>query len=242
MVTQSRIIDIHSHILPGVDDGAKTFTDSIEIIRGLAAQGVTDIIATPHYIAETIFVSPRTKNVGLMAELKKRLAEEEIRVNLFLGNEIYISNSIVDLIQGGKISTLADSEYLLVELPMDEEYPDYGDFLKDLMSYGYKVILAHPERYTIAQKDEGILRDLYGAGILLQCNIGSITGKYGKSAQKLAKKLAKNKMIFTFGSDIHHPNKNDFLTLAKKKWSKYYSPAELKALLETNPEKIIAKR
>lgn len=240
MAAQNRIIDIHSHILPGIDDGARTFDDSIAIIRELANQGITDIIATPHYIDETVYVSPRAKNLKLLAKLKDILNAESIPVNIYLGNEIYINEGIIELLKKKRISSLADSKYLLVELPMDEEYPNYVDYLEDLINYGYKVVLAHPERYTIAQKDFDVLDELYEAGVLLQCNLGSITGKYGRAAQKLAKKLAKNKMIFAFGSDIHRPSKSDYIALARKKLSKYYSDSELKVLFERNPKKIIS--
>lgn len=240
MAARNRIIDIHSHILPGIDDGARTFNDSIAIIRELSNQGITDVIATPHYIDETVYVSPRAKNLKLLAELKDILNAERIPVNVYLGNEIYINEGIIELLKKERISSLADSKYLLVELPMDEEYPNYADYLEDLINYGYKVVLAHPERYTIAQKDFDVLDELYEAGVLLQCNFGSITGKYGKAAQKLAKKLAKNKMIFAFGSDIHRPSKSDYIALARKKLSKYYSDSELKVLFERNPKKIIS--
>lgn len=242
MAIQSRIIDIHSHILPGIDDGAKTIFDSLAIIQELASQGITDIIATPHYINESIFMSDSKKNKKLADELNKQLKNENIDVSVYLGNEIYISNNIPELINNSKISTLAGGRYLLVELPLDEEFPNYEDYLLELMNQDYKVILAHPERYTLAQDDESMLDNLYEMGVLLQCNFGSINGKYGKDAQKLAKRLAKNHMIFAFGSDIHHPNKKDFINQARKKLSKYYTAKELEELFVENPLKILSSR
>ena len=142
------MIDIHSHILPLVDDGPKKLASSVAIVRKLVEQGVTDIIATPHYVAETNFVSPRAQNQRVLAVVKKAVAVEGLKVNIYLGNEIYIDDKITALLEAGKLSTLADSEYLLVELPLDEEYPNYKDILRDLLESGYRVILAHPERYT----------------------------------------------------------------------------------------------
>ena len=91
MAIQNRMIDAHSHILPGIDDGARTLADSIEIVKWLVGQGVTDVIATPHYVDETNFVSPRAKNLKLLSDLRKKLKTEGVKVEIHLGNEIYIN-------------------------------------------------------------------------------------------------------------------------------------------------------
>lgn len=234
------MIDIHSHILPCLDDGPKSLTDSLATVRKLVSQGVTDIIATPHYVSETNFVSPKAQNQRVLAVVKKNLAMEGIKVNVYLGNEIYIDHNILPLLKAGKITTLAGSRYLLVELPLDEEYPNYKDILRDLLDSGYKVILAHPERYVLVQKDFAVAEEIYNMGILFQCNIASILGKYGKGAKKTVKKLIKKKMVFTFGSDIHHAGKTDYVALSQKKLSKYYNKDELRQLLVTNPRKVIS--
>ena len=241
MANPSKIVDIHSHILPGIDDGAKTFLDSIDLIKELVEQGVTDIVATPHYVDETMYMSPRLQNKRLIAELKEKIAEAGIDVNVYLGNEIFVDSKMVDLIADGIITTLAGSEYLLVELPLNGEYPNYEDYLQDLMDYGFKIILAHPERYEITQNDYGVLQKLCDSGVLLQCNIGSFTGKYGKKAKKLAQRLAKDKMIFAFGSDIHHARGEYYIDKAMAKLSKYYTPDELEKVLYKNPRKVLVK-
>lgn len=233
------MIDIHSHILPGVDDGARNFEDSVQIVRWLASQGVTDVIATPHYVNETEYVSPRARNLQLLEGLRDRLVDEGIDVKIYLGNEIYIDRDIAKLIRAGEMSTLADSEYLLVELPLNDEYPDWEDILMDLMDRGYRVVLAHPERYAIVQEDYEIVKRLYDAGILLQCNLASLVGRYGRRAQKVIRKLAKDKMIWALGSDVHRRGRSDYLVLAQKKLAKYYDARALNRLLTVNPGKIL---
>lgn len=234
------MIDIHSHILPGTDDGAGTFDDSIEILSDLSSNGVTDIIATPHFIKESQYTSPVEDNKALLCELVERLKEEDISINVFLGNEIYIDEDIKGLIDAGQIFPLNGGEYLLVEFPLNDEFPNYEDYLSSLLADGYKVILAHPERYEIAQEDYSVLEDLYELGVLFQCNIGSIYGKYGKSAQKLLKRLAKDKKIFTFGTDTHHAGGGRNIGVAYRKLLKYYSKDELEKLMIKNPQKIIS--
>lgn len=233
------MIDTHSHILPGVDDGARTISDSVDIIRELADQGVTDIIATPHYICETNFMSPRKTNGELLKELKKLLSAAEINVNLYLGNEIYIDNKILDLLKAKLVSPLAGSKYLLIEMPLDEEFPSYLDYFEELIASGYQVVLAHPERYQIIQKDYELIKELHDTGVLFQCNVGSFVGKYGKKAAKTVKKLAKDKLIFMLGSDTHRSGGKPYFSLAGKKLKRYFTDQELKRILETNPRKII---
>lgn len=234
------MIDIHSHILPGVDDGAETLTDSVNMVRELAEQGVTEIIATPHYVTETIYTAPRPGNLRRLEDLKQAIANEGLKVELHLGNEIYINEQIKELIRTGEIATLAKSKYLLVELPMSGDYPNHQDVLQALMEDGYRVILAHPERYVAIQNDFEIVRELYNAGVLLQCNLGSMVGQYGKHAKKTVQRLAKEGMIFAMGSDIHHVDNRWQLEEVHEKLKKYYSDAELEQIMIKNPGEIIA--
>ena len=235
------MIDIHAHILPGVDDGAESFDDSVGIIKDLVAVGVTDVIATPHFMNETNFISPKSNNHDLVNQLKERLEVEGINIGVYLGNEVYIDKNILNLLNEDKITSLAESQYILVELPLNDEFDDYEDILLELMQSGYTVILAHPERYAIMQKDFKIARILYDEGILFQCNLASITGKYGHEAKKVLQKLMKEKMIFTFGSDVHRPGRLEFWESAMKKLSKYYNEREMSQILSINPERIIRK-
>ena len=138
------MIDIHSHLLYGVDDGAKTIDESVDIIRNLYKNGITDIILTPHYIEYSSYNSNKKSNLEKLDSLKKKLKEEGINVNLYLGNEIYINNNILSLLKKGEISSLNDSKYLLIELPMSGKYDNYVEIFKELIENGYKVILAHP--------------------------------------------------------------------------------------------------
>lgn len=233
------MIDIHSHVLPGVDDGSKNITMSINMLRGLEAQGVTDLICTPHFIPETRLISPRSKNEELLQKLKEKAEKSDIKINLYLGNEIYIDRDIAKYLRSKKISPLANSKYILVELPISGEFQQYEDILLSLKEKNWQVILAHPERYHSFQKDFSKATTLYKRGILLQCNLGSFIGQYGKKAKKTAKKLAKEKMIFCVGTDIHHPRNYDEITKAKEKLSKYYSFAELDSILVQNALKIV---
>ena len=233
------MIDIHSHILPGIDDGARTMDESIDIVQELVNQGVTGIVATPHYITGTYYVSDKKNNGALLAGLREALSDAGIAVDVWLGNEIFIDREIIDLLRQNIVSTLGDSDYVLVEFSLNEEYPNYADVLGDLMEKGYKVVLAHPERYSLTQQDYDILEELCDMGILLQCNVGSFIGQYGKAAEKLAVRLAKENRIFALGSDIHHAHGDKRITRAMKKLRKYYDAAELERISTKNPSKML---
>lgn len=234
------MIDIHSHLLFGVDDGSKTIEESTSVIRNLSEMGVTDIILTPHYINYTSHSSDKASNEKILKELRKKLIDENINVNLYLGNEIYIDSEIIKLLKEEKISTLNNSKYILIELPMSGDHDSYMDIFLDLINLGYKVILAHPERYITFQNDFEKLYELKEIGVLFQCNIGSIIGQYGKNSRKLLKKLLKSEMVEFLGTDIHHKKEDySFLQKAENKIKKIIDEEKSEDLLVNNAKKII---
>ena len=233
------MIDIHSHLLYGIDDGSQSIEDSVDIIRNLSKIGYTDIILTPHYISHSKYSSSKDNNLILLDNLKNALNIQNINVNLYLGNEIYINHHISNLLESGEISSLNDSKYLLIELPMNGEY-DYMDVFEDLIYDGYKIILAHPERYHSFQRDFDKIYELEEIGVYFQCNIESILGSYGKGAVKMVKRMFKEKKVSFLATDIHH-KKRDYgkFERAKRKIRKYLSSSQLDELLIKNPSMII---
>lgn len=228
------MIDLHNHSLFGVDDGSKSYEDSLDMIRGLSDHGVTDIFLTPHYVAGTGQVSPRFENTSRYNYLRAAVRHNRIPVNLHLGNEIYIDRDIEKLIRFGQLKPLGDSNYLLIELPMSGEYADYEGIFLQLIRDGYKVILAHPERYVSFQKDYNRILELNSIGVLFQCNLGSIIGQYGREAKKALIKMIKDDLIFGFGTDIHHPRDYKEIDLAINALKKYYDEDDLERVLTDN--------
>lgn len=231
------MIDIHSHLIPDVDDGTKTPEESEAIIRGLKDLGFNTLIITPHFVSETAYTSPRQTNRLKLAKLQDRL--KNTKIDLFLGNEIYIDREIEKYLKTYQISPLADTKYLLIELPMSGEFEDYESILTSLLLKGYRVILAHPERYHSFQKNYNRVRYLYENGVLFQSNFGSLVGQYGKKPEKLVKKMIKDDLIYTFSTDIHHKSSLSHIEKSLKKLKKYYSSAELDQILDKNPRQIL---
>lgn len=234
------MIDIHSHLLFGVDDGSRTLEESVHVIKKLSEVGYTDIILTPHYINDSTYVSTREENLDVLKRLKVGLIRNNVNVNLYLGNEIYIDSEIANLLKNNIISSLNDTKYLLIELPMSGENEIYYDVFLDLINMGYKVILAHPERYISFQKDFNKVYELKELGVLLQSNVGSILGDYGKGAKKTIKRLLKENLITFMGTDIHH-NKEEytFVEKAKKKMGKYLTQKQINNIFENNAKVLL---
>ena len=234
------MVDIHNHLLYGIDDGSKTIEESIDILRDLESVGYTDIILTPHYIKDSKYSSNAINNYKLLKELQNALNENDIKINLYLGNEIYIDDDIMDLLRNREIYSLNGTPYLLIELPMSGEYGGYLELFNYLNEQGCKVVLAHPERYLSFQKDYKKVDEVLSTGVLLQSNIESILGKYGSSAKKMIKRLLKEKKIAFLATDIHHKKHdyNDF-NKAKKMILKYISESEYEMLVNINPSKLL---
>ncbi len=234
------MIDIHSHLLFGVDDGSRTLEESVHVIKKLSEVGYTDIILTPHYINDSTYVSTREENLDVLKRLKVGLIRNNVNVNLYLGNEIYIDSEIANLLKNNIISSLNDTKYLLIELPMSGENEIYYDVFLDLINMGYKVILAHPERYISFQKDFNKIYELKELGVLLQSNIGSVLGDYGRGAKKTIKRLLKENLITFMGTDIHH-NKEEytFVLKAKKKIGKYLTQKQINNIFENNAKVLL---
>lgn len=209
------MIDIHSHILPNIDDGARSLDETIEILDKMSNLGFHHIVATPHYITGSTFKCDNEMKFSILNEVQKKLDGRGIDVKLYMGNETYIDMDILSLIDSNKISTINNSRYLLIELPRNGKINDLNELIFTLRSRDIIPIIAHPERYICLQEDNKLVDDLIKRGALLQVNFESINGKYGKEVKKLAVYLLKNKRFHFLASDIHHTDSNFFKNFKK---------------------------
>jgi protein-tyrosine phosphatase len=233
------MIDIHSHLIFDVDDGSRSLEESINILSMMYEAGVTDMIITPHYIIDSKYMSSKEDNEDKLKQIKEELTKRNINMNLSLGNEIFIDNKIFEYLKDNKVSTLNNTKYILVELPMSGIYEGYQDILYSLVHKGYKVILAHPERYISFQKDFNKVYEVLELGVLLQSNYGSILGDYGLGSKRMIKRLMKEKLITYFSSDIHRLRSSNFIARAKDKMRRYYTDEEIEDLTNFNMKELI---
>ncbi|MBR4672280.1 MAG: hypothetical protein IKO78_03670 [Bacilli bacterium] len=234
------MVDIHNHLLYGIDDGSKSIGESIDVLKDLEQVGYTDIILTPHYITDSRYDSSRDNNLERLEILKKEVKENNININLYLGNEIFIDDNIYELLKEDLISSLNDTDYLLIELPLSGEFSGYLEVFKYLIQKGYNVILAHPERYISFQDDFNKIYELENIGVYFQSNIDSLVGKYGPKAEEMIIRLLKENKLSFLATDIHS-KKHDYNVwkLAKNKALRYVTEEVYNVLVNGNPSQLV---
>ncbi len=229
------MIDFHSHILPNVDDGSKTYEETISLLKEAKNVGFDKVISTSHY-AQDCFEVPEYKRKGIIDELN----EEEDLPQVFLGSEIFLTFNILELLQEYKASTINKTNYVLFELPLRQHFINLKTIINKLKEENYRLILAHPERYLVVQKDFKLLYELQEMGVLFQSNYASILGVYGLGAKLTVKKMLKNHLVSFLGTDVHRANSiYTKVPLAIEKISKIVSDEELENLTTNNANKIL---
>jgi len=208
--------DIHSHLLYDVDDGSRSIEESIELLSRMKQIGFDNVIITPHYIENSDYNSKNLEKEKKLKELRKCLSEKSIDINIYIGNEIFINENIISLIEDGSIETLNNTNHLLIELPFHNKILNLEDIIYEIKYNGYIPIIAHPERYSYFQDDYELVDKLREDGILFQCNYSSIIGYYGKNAFKLLKYMLKHKYVDYLGTDIHRLDRTDVIDNFKK--------------------------
>ncbi|MBU3144966.1 tyrosine-protein phosphatase [Clostridium sp. CF012] len=197
------MIDFHSHIIHGIDDGAKNLDMSLEMVKISESEGVEYICATPHFITEEFEIN-REKYIEKLNRLVLACREENLKIKILSGLEIYMHPNLPKLYKEKKIWGINDSEYLLIELPMGQ-FPMYTEnVFYELKLLGARPILAHPERNVKIMKNHDLIINLIEQGVLMQINAGSLLGDYGKEVKKTAESFVKRNMIHILGSDGHN--------------------------------------
>lgn len=193
--------DIHSHLIPGIDDGSPDMDTSLALLKELEMLGYKKIITTPHVKTE-YFQNDVTKLDDLCERLRRAARFEGIKLDIEVGAEHLLDEEVNQRIKNGQFKTFGDN-YLLVELPF--MFPPFGldGYIFELQLAGYKLILAHPERYLYWLNDFNQFIRLKDSGVLFQVNIISLGNYYGKDVYNLAKKLIDNNMVELLGTDTH---------------------------------------
>ncbi len=194
--------DMHSHLIPGIDDGAKTIEESLHMIRAMKDMGYNTLITTPHVMSDFYQNTRQTIEAGLQL-VQQAIRENNIDINIRAAAEYYIDEYFVQLIENEPLLTVQKNE-VLVEFSMLYEPPMLFEAIYRLQSNGYRPIIAHPERYLFFHKDFNRYSEFRERGCLLQMNMLSITGHYGKSIKMIADQLLAKNMYDYCGSDMHH--------------------------------------
>lgn len=239
------MIDLHCHILPGIDDGSRNMEETIAILKEAEKAGFHTICFTPHY-AEPEYLNTKNQNEQILEKVKEIVNLENIKIELLLGNEIFINSNIENLLKNEKLASLADSQYVLIEVPMYQELPQeiVQEMLDRVKQKGYQIVIAHPERYTYIQRNPNKLLEYFGNDVIFQGNYASIIGAYGKDAQKTIKKLLKNRNIHYFSTDVHRLHRCFYIDFdkIKNKLLKLIDNEYFEILTEKNPKLVIENK
>ena len=236
------MIDIHSHILPNIDDGARSIEETFNMIKEAKNVGFDVIVSTSHYMEGYYETNVPEREVWVKA-IHENLQAKNIDINLFLGNEIYMSDNIIELLEDRKASTINDTSYVLFELPLNVEPLNLYDTIYELQQYKLVPILAHPERYSFVQREPELIYDLVEKGVLMQANYGSIIGQYGKKAQMIVKKFFEGNMIHLLGTDVHRQNTiYPKIPQIMSELNELIGEEKLKELTEINPRLVIQNK
>jgi len=211
--------DMHSHLLPGIDDGAKDLDQSLTLIKELILSGYEKLITTPHIMSDFYKNTPEIISNKLI-ELQEHLSENNINIKIDAAAEYFLDEWLMERIrQNEKLLTFGDN-FILFETSFINKSSFLLEAIFLMQTQNYKPVLAHPERYIYFHNDFQSIKNLYDKNVFLQININSLTGYYGKEAKTIAEKLIDNKMVSFAGTDCHA--EKHILSLQKVYKSKYY--------------------
>lgn len=197
------VTDMHSHLIPGIDDGATDVENSMELINGLVDLGLQNFITTPHILWD-IFKNNRQTITPAFEELKVGLSQNHIKVPVKFAAEYFLDYHVEELIENEQPLLTIFDNCVLVEFSFVSAPLDLKEKLFSLQMAGYQPIIAHPERYTYFGRTKEMYSELKEAGYFFQVNLLSLAGYYGKLPQEIANLLVKNKMVDFLGTDLHH--------------------------------------
>jgi protein-tyrosine phosphatase len=197
-----KIVDIHSHLLPGLDDGPPTLDASLDLCRVYMAEGVGTVVATPHMRHPRFRVDPQDARQAA-ARLRGACRELDIELEILLGADVRLTPELVADVECRRVLTVAErGECILLELP-DDVAPRLGSIIFDLAVRGVRPVLTHPERNRILSRRPARVAELVEAGCLVQVTGAALTGEFGRGARKAAERLLKDRLVHVVASDAH---------------------------------------
>ena len=234
------MIDIHSHILPGLDDGAHDIYDTLEMVSLAAKSGIKAMVATPHcnipggyknYFSDTYVETVKT--------VREAVHREKLPVNILPGVEVFATENIGSLLQEGKIMPLNQSKYLLMEFAFDEDPKYVKHIVKKVQELGAIPVIAHAERYEFVQQEPNLIYELRKQGIPIQINKGSFQGRFGRRAMKAAYMFLNHNLVSVVASDAHSPyQRTPYMKDVYGELLEHYPKNYLDMIFKENPRRI----
>lgn len=236
------MIDMHTHVLFGVDDGAKTIENSLDLIKEEVNKGVSKIILTPHFKKKYGETSVEKINENFNV-LKEIVCKENLKVELFLGSEVYLDHNYYDTLWKEPIITLAGSDYVLIEFSMTDIPKNIPEICYEVRLKGFIPVIAHVERYYTLYDNTQLIRDILNEDAHFQINASTIVNKEEKESCKFVNYLLKNELVSFVASDVHNKDSRAFyLDKAYSVVNKICSHSYAEKIFKENQEKIIMNK
>lgn len=238
------MIDLHTHILPGLDDGADVMETSLAMADLAVEGGTTWLVATPHSNQPGRFENYCSDALmGVFDAFERAVKNSRIPLKLYRGMEIYASWDVAEKIRDGRLIGLGSSDYYLIEFPFDVEAEDMGNVLESVLEIGRLPLIAHPERYGCIQHNPGILYEWMRMGCLAQINKGSFFGKFGRMAAKTAMILLDFGLVTCIASDAHSAvMRTTYMGEARAAIVERYDPEYAQLLFFEHPKAVLENR
>ena len=237
-------IDLHAHILPGLDDGPETLEESLQMAEMALKQGINQVVATPH-VVEGLYENNKSVILERTRLLQEALKKKGCFLEIIPGAEIHISDNIMDLLERGELLTINDAgKYILLELPHSQSIPPYIDNLVFQLSIkGVRTIIPHPERNISVQENPNILIPLIRQGVLMQSTLSSFTGHFGAEVTRTAEILLKHHMVHLLATDMHSiGGRLRGFTRALEKVTMLVGKENLRAMIVSGPQLVLQGR
>ena len=233
------MIDIHCHILPGVDDGPKDLEESLAMARMAVADGIQAIVATPHSL-NGVYSNPRQDILERGKKLKEALSEHRVPLILFLGADVHFDAHLLHRLEAGEVLPINDGKYILLELPGQSIPQTIKEVLFDLRVKGYFPIITHLERNLVIQKNPELVGDWVEHGAVIQITAQSLTGDFGGRAYRCACRLLEKGWVDVIATDAHSTNRRPpVLSQGVKKAAEIIGQEEALKLVTLYPELIL---
>jgi tyrosine-protein phosphatase YwqE len=207
--------DLHSHLIPGIDDGSQSMEDTLLLLKKFQDLGYKKVVTTPHVMSDYYRNTPKIINKGLQ-EVRNAIEANKLNIHIEAAAEYNLEPGFEELLKKNDVLTFGKENFLLFELSFFNEPPRLNEVIWSMREGGYNPVLAHVERYAYWHNDYDKIEEMINRGVKLQMNIGSLTGSYGPEVKLFAERLVRDEVIVFVGSDCHHIQHLEMIEFAKK--------------------------
>ncbi len=236
------MIDLHCHILPGIDDGARDLSESLDMARQFVAEGVTAVACTPH-ILPGVYRNTGPQIISATNALQRALDDADISLRLVTGADNHVVPDIVTGLRNGHLLTLANSRYVLIEPPHHVLPPRLEELFIEVQAAGYVPVLTHPERLTWIKQHYALIQRLVRTGTWMQITAGSLTGAFGRDAKYWAERMANEGLVHILATDAHDAQRRPpDLAKGREVAEKLIGGVAAEHLVVTRPSAVLANQ